>query len=56
MHMLEKMNNINFFQVEKKTNQLNEKVLKKQIEYVVRKVNVKKDLTLFPDPVGKTSQ
>jgi len=57
MHMLEKIVNINcFFFLEKgkKTNQLNEIVLMKQIEYVVQKVNVQKDITLFVDPIVKT--
>jgi hypothetical protein len=40
----------------KRINQLNEIVLMKQIKYVVQKVNVQKDLTLFLDPIVKTLQ
>ena len=54
MHMLDQMNEILFSMMNKTTNQLNEIVLMKQIEFVVRKLNVNKDVTSLPDPIEKT--
>jgi hypothetical protein len=53
--MLGTINNGNrFFFIEKKTHRSDEKVWMKQIECAVRRVNVKKEVTLYPDPNEKT--
>ncbi len=53
--MLDEIINIDHFVFkEKKTNQLNEIILMKQIESVVQIVNVQKDVTLLPDPIVQT--